>query len=123
MKKFIVAAMAGLLSLAPMTSGTALAEPNHRGGYGDHDRRDRGDWRRDRYERGYERGYDRGHNRAWRRGDRIPHEYRRHYREVNWRRYGYREPPRGYHYVRDDRGETLLIGIATGAVLGVILSQ
>ena len=61
--------------------------------------------------------------RAWRRGDRLPSYYRSNYREVDWRRYGYRAPPRGYHYVRDDRGETLLVGIATGVILGVILAN
>ncbi|WP_395647867.1 RcnB family protein [Terricaulis sp.] len=61
--------------------------------------------------------------RSWRRGDRLPSYYRSHYREVDWRRHGYRAPPRGYHYVRDDRGETLLVGIATGVILGVILAN
>lgn len=61
--------------------------------------------------------------REWRRGDRLPSYYRSNYREVDWRRYGYRAPPRGYHYVRDDRGETLLVGIATGVILGVILAN
>lgn len=64
--------------------------------------------------------YDR---RAWRRGDRLPSYYRDRYRNVDYRYYNLREPPRGYHYVRrDDTGETLLIGIATGAILGVILA-
>ena len=34
-----------------------------------------------------------------------------------------RRPPRGYHYVRDDRGDYLLVGIATGVILGVILAN
>ena len=38
-------------------------------------------------------------------------------------RYGLRRPPRGYHYVRDDRGDYLLVGIATGVILGVILAN
>jgi Ni/Co efflux regulator RcnB len=52
----------------------------------------------------------------WRRGDRLP-TYARGYREVDWRRERLRQPPRGYHYVRDDRGEVLLVGIATGVIL------
>lgn len=140
MKKFAVALFAGLLSLAPIAGGTAFADPYHRGEHwrdrdDDRDHR-RGDWRRDRHERGYDRGYrdrgydrgyergdDRGYHRSWRRGDRLPAEYRHRYRQVDWRRHHYRAPPHGYHYVRDDRGETLLVGIATGVVLGVILSQ
>ncbi|MFT3727024.1 MAG: RcnB family protein [Terricaulis sp.] len=66
----------------------------------------------------YEPGY-----REWRRGDRLPAYYRNSYRDVDWRYYRLREPPRGYHWVRDDRGEYLLVGIATGVILGTILSN
>jgi Ni/Co efflux regulator RcnB len=61
--------------------------------------------------------------RAWRRGDRLPHYYRDHYRAVDWRYHRLRPPPRGYHYVRDDRGDYLLVGIMTGVILGVILAN
>lgn len=60
--------------------------------------------------------------RAWRRGDRLPRYYRDYYRPVDYRYYRLRQPPRGYHYVRDDRGDYLLVGIATGVILGVILA-
>lgn len=58
----------------------------------------------------------------WRRGDRLP-AYARNYRQVDWRREHLRAPPRGYHYVRDDRGEVLLVGIATGVILSILLNQ
>lgn len=61
--------------------------------------------------------------RHWRRGDRLPAYYRSHYRPVDYRYYRLREPPRGYHYVRDDRGDLLLVGIATGVILGIIASN
>jgi Ni/Co efflux regulator RcnB len=63
--------------------------------------------------------------RGWRRGDRRPSYYRSRYVEVrDYHRYGVRRaPPRGYHYVRDDRGDLLLVGIATGVILGIIASQ
>lgn len=61
--------------------------------------------------------------RGWRRGDRLPGYYRDRYRTVDYRAYHLRAPPRGYHYVRDDRGELLLVGIATGVILGIIASQ
>ncbi len=68
---------------------------------------------------GFEPGY-----RAWRRGDRVPAYYRDRYVVVrDYNRYGYRAPPRGYHYVRDDRGDVLLVGIATGVILSAILSH
>jgi Ni/Co efflux regulator RcnB len=62
--------------------------------------------------------------RNWRRGDRLPRYYRDRYVVVrDYDRRGYRRPPRGYHYVRDDRGDLLLVGIATGVILGIIASQ
>lgn len=114
----------------------------------DHDRGDRNDRRRDR-DRGDHDRWDRGrHNgytyrgrwyygpppaayygrydpgyRSWRRGDRLPYYYRNSYRDVDWRYYHLRRPPHGYHWVRDDRGEFLLVGIATGLILGAILSN
>lgn len=66
---------------------------------------------------GFQPGYQ-----AWRRGDRLPGYYQSRYRTVDWRRAHYRAPPRGYQYVRGDRGETLLVGIATGVILSVILN-
>lgn len=115
----------------------------------DHDRRD---WRRERdHDRGYHRGWDRNRYngytyrgvwfygpppiayyddpyydpgyRVWRRGDRLPSYYRSRYREVDWRDCGLRRPPRGYRYVEDDRGGYLLVGIATGIILGAFLSN
>jgi Ni/Co efflux regulator RcnB len=59
----------------------------------------------------------------WRRGDRLTSYGRQHYREVDWRRERLRQPPRGYHYVRDDRGEVLLVGIATGVILSILLGN
>lgn len=59
----------------------------------------------------------------WRRGDRLPNYARTQYREVDWRRERLRQPPRGYHYVRDDRGEVLLVAIATGVILSILLNN
>jgi Ni/Co efflux regulator RcnB len=59
----------------------------------------------------------------WRRGDRLPNYARSSYRQIDWRREHMRAPPRGYHYVRDDRGEVLLVGIATGVILSILLNQ
>ena len=131
MKRFLIASMATLMAASPLAISTASADPprwNHdrgdRGDRGDrydhNDRHDRGD----RYDRGDRRGNrwdDRNHNgysyngrwnygpppaayygrvdygyHAWRRGDRLPGYY--------YYRYRLRSPPRGYHYVRDDRG-------------------
>lgn len=34
--------------------------------------------------------------------------------------YGLREPPRGYHWRRDDRGDFILVAVATGLIASVI---
>lgn len=132
---------------------TAAADPprHHRGYDRDYDRHDRYDRRDERraYRTGYRdgrwddryNGYYRGSRwyygppphhvrdyhpgyRAWRRGDRLPDYYRSRYVVVHdYHRHHLRAPPRGYHYVRDDRGEYLLVGIATGVILGAILAQ
>ena len=99
-------------------------------------RRDQRHWDRSRYN-GYNyrgqwhygpppshyRDVDYGY-RNWRRGDRLPSYYRDRYVVVrDYDRRGYRRPPRGYHYVEDDRGDLLLVGIATGVILGIIASN
>ncbi|MGE0595286.1 MAG: RcnB family protein [Hyphomonadaceae bacterium] len=90
------------------------------------DRRYNGYWRQGRFYHGPPPRHYRDVRydyRAWRRGDRLPSYYRNHYRPIQYDRYRLRPPPRGYHYVRrDDTGEILLLGIATGAILGVILA-
>ena len=60
------------------------------------------------------------YNRVWRRGDYLGH-YHSRYQPVYYSHYRLRPPPRGYHWVRDDRGDFLLAAIATGIILEVIL--
>jgi Ni/Co efflux regulator RcnB len=67
---------------------------------------------------GYETGY-----RSWRRGERLPSYYQDRYRTVDYRRAHLRAPPRGYRYVEDDRGDMLLVALATGVILSVILAN
>lgn len=96
---------------------------------GDYDRRDN-DRRGDNYRRDDNRGqwnnqgrYERQGYRNWRRGDRMSAYDMRRYRDVDYRRHYLRAPPRGYRYIQDDRGDTLLVGIATGVILSILLSQ
>jgi Ni/Co efflux regulator RcnB len=93
-------------------------------------RRHNGYYMNGRYYRGappawaYQRNDYRPGYQSWRRGERLPSYYRSHYREVDWRRAHYRQPPRGYHYVRDDNtGEVLLVALATGVILSILMSQ
>ena len=91
-----------------------------------HDR-DRRDDRR-HYSAGYREGYrdarrhDRRPPHGWARG----HDYRRGYRGpvyvVNdYHHYDLRRPPRGHHWVRDDRGNYLLVAVATGIIADLLL--
>ena len=144
MKRIGIAAAAAIMTIAPL-GATAASAQQYRGDR--HDRYDRNDHRdnrrAERWDQRRHNGYyangrfyygqpTYAHQRAgdyrpawqqWRRGDRLPNYARSHYREVDWRRERLRQPPRGYHYVRDDRGETLLVGLATGVILGIIASQ
>lgn len=113
-------------------SGLAIAAPDHDHGHGHGHDRDRyeqhdhgrhGGWDRDD-DRGWD--HDRGHHygeyrhghRHWERGHRydgpvyVVHDYGR---------YRLRPPPRGYHWVRDDDGQYLLVAVATGIILDMVL--
>lgn len=60
---------------------------------------------------------------AWRRGQRLPVSYRHRYAEVDWRAQHLRAPRRGYHYVRDDSGNILLVAVATGLIASIIANH
>jgi Ni/Co efflux regulator RcnB len=152
MKRFAIAATAALMAVGPLSS-TASAQDYRRNDNGrydrdhrnDNDRNDRRNSHRrgERWNRGAHNGYyvngrwyfgpppasvySRSDYRPgyhqWRRGERLPSYYRAQYRQIDWRREHLRAPPRGYHYVRDDRGEVLLVGIATGVILSILLNN
>ncbi|HWQ86393.1 RcnB family protein [Brevundimonas sp.] len=140
--------MIGALALAALTALPAGASAQS-WGYGDRDRDGRyerwerradrnrhdggrytdrerhNDWRRgrrdqwrDRYDRppyGHAYGY-----RRWHRGAVIPHDYRRSWYVDDYRRYGWRAPPRGYGYYRTDTGDIVVAAIATGVILSLL---
>ena len=142
MKRFILAALAALGMAAPLTSpGAAFADPRGQRGHNPH--------AQGRHDNGLHRGWDRhrfnGYQyrgvwrfgpppvslgeriefgyRPWRRGDRLPDYYRNSLDVVDYRVLRLAPPPRGYHYVRDDRGDYLLVGANTGLILGVALAH
>ena len=120
MKRFAIAA-AALTLIAPFAATTASADPYPGNGYSQHRDNDRHNDRNG--QRGDNRGgwnnqYQGQNN--WRRGDRYDHA---RFRAFDYRREHYREPPRGYRYVRDDRGDTLLVGILSGVILGAIVNN
>ncbi|HET6430743.1 RcnB family protein [Dyella sp.] len=110
-------------------SGLVLAQPSYHGGeHGGYDQgrghgHDRDGDRYDRDDRGPGHGHGPGRNwvppgHRWERGHRydgpvvVVRDYD-HYR--------LREPPRGYHWVRGDDGQYLLVAIATGIILDIVL--
>ncbi len=97
----------------------------------DNDRRDndRGDDRRGndqrdqvRYNDGRDgRGAGPGHN--YRKGDRMPRDYRsRQYVVDDWRGHRLSAPPRGYHWVQTG-GDYVLVAIASGIILQLFLGN
>ncbi|MBD8695696.1 RcnB family protein [Stenotrophomonas sp. WHRI 8082] len=112
-----------------------------------HDRHDRREWRDDRRHAGYYRpappprvvyrpayrpaygpayrpAYGHGPGYGWQ----VGHRYRDYYRGpiyvVNdYNSYHVRRPPRGHHWVRDDRGNLLLVAIATGILADFVINN
>ncbi|EIL97497.1 RcnB family protein [Rhodanobacter sp. 115] len=90
---------------------------DHHGHYDHHDHHDRG--------YGHYDHHDRGRHEGWRRSERW-HRWERGRRYGGpvyvVRDYGYyhlRRPPRGYHWVRGDADNYLLVAIATGIILDI----
>ncbi len=121
--------LAGAAALTLLGGGVASAQSwDHGRGH------DRG------YDRGYGYGYDRGDHRGWDRGehrgwDRDNRGRREWRRGEYWRggyggyyvsdpyRYHLRPAPRGYRWIRDDRGDYILAAIATGLIIDVIANS
>jgi Ni/Co efflux regulator RcnB len=59
----------------------------------------------------------------WRRGQRLPDDYRDNRYVVNdWHGHGLRRPPRGYEW-RQVNGDYVLAAVATGVITSIILSH
>jgi Ni/Co efflux regulator RcnB len=72
----------------------------------------------------YNAGYDgAGPYHNMHRGERLPSRYRSHQYVVNdWRGHHLHAPPRGYHWVQTG-ADYVLVGIATGLIADMILSN
>ncbi|KKB63799.1 hypothetical protein WM40_08860 [Robbsia andropogonis] len=58
----------------------------------------------------------------WRRGQRLPDDYRGDRYVINdWHAHGLRQPPRGYQW-RQINGDYVLVAVATGVISSIILS-
>jgi Ni/Co efflux regulator RcnB len=139
MKKLLsLSAACGVVLM--LASGSVLAQDHGHGhgrgndqhghddgdrGHGrDHDRYVRHDDRRGNGRGRYNSWHDRGRHEGWyKRGGYLPVEYRTRYVVTDWRHDRLREPPRGYHWVRSDNGDFLLVAIATGVIVDLLLNQ
>ncbi len=128
-----------VLAMTLASGGFAFAQPNGRNDRGRNEQMQRSE-QRDRYDndRGrpnYRDDRRRPHdNRRWdergagpnhdfRRGQRLPAEYRhRQYVVDDWRGHRLSAPPRGYHWVQTG-GDYVLVGIATGVILQLFLGS
>lgn len=91
-----------------------------------HDQRDQrdqhADWRGDRGDRHDSFSYG-ARGPEWRRGGRVPPEYRnRQYVVSNWRAHHLNAPPRGYQWVQVG-GDYVLVAVATGIIAQLLLNH
>jgi Ni/Co efflux regulator RcnB len=123
-RTIICALFAATLSLGSMSS---FAQGHGRDDRGDnHDQR--GDNRRD--DHGADRKNDRADHYAygargpeWKRGGRVPAQYRsRQYVVNDWRGHHLSAPPRGQQWVQVG-GDYVLVAVATGIITQLLLNQ
>ena len=125
-KKAIVSAvMAIYLSTGGLTFAQGYGDRNDRGRNDQGQRGDQQDRRdgasRANNDRRDERGA--GPNHDFRRGGRLPSEYRhRQYVVDDWRGHNLSAPPRGYHWVQTG-GDYVLIAIASGIIAQILLGR
>lgn len=149
MKRLAVLAMTSLLAFCFTAPAFAAGDRDHdrgrhgwddrgRGkGHAKHERRERRDDRR-HYSAGYREGYrDARHNdrRYYAPPPRVvyrPYGFERGHRYSNYyggpvyvvsdySRYHLRRPPNGHRWIRDDRGNMLMVAIATGIIADLVL--
>ncbi|MDY7575601.1 RcnB family protein [Actimicrobium sp. CCI2.3] len=151
-KALVSAILAMALGSSGLSFGQGRSDNDHGGDRGDRGRNeqaqrggppDRGDKgrgpdRRDDDRRDNDRGHDNrkearyndgrdgrgagpGHN--YRKGDRLPRDYRsRQYVVDDWRGHRLSAPPRGYHWVQTG-GDYVLVAIASGIILQLFLGN
>ena len=66
--------------------------------------------------------YEQGRRRGWyKKGGHMPSAYRgRRYVVRNWRADRLRPPPLGYHWLRSDNGDFLLVAVSSGIIAGIV---
>ena len=112
-----------------MFSAVVMAQPFDQDHRDQQQRQDQGNHGQNRGNHGHNKNYsgmyDRGRHEGWyKRGGHMPSEYRGgSYVVTDWRNRHLREPPRGYHYVRSDNGDFLLVAITTGIIASILANH
>lgn len=110
--------LCGALLMSSTTAVVAQPQPQNHRDQGHHDNgHDNGHNNKNQHGM-----YERGHSEGWyRKGGHVPQEYRGGSYVVNdWRARHLRQPPRGYHYVRSDNGDILMVAITTGIIASIL---
>ena len=151
MNRLVVAAMTALLAFGSAPAFAAGDRDDDRGrhgwddrgrGHDRHHRHERREWRDDRrhYRNGYRQGYrDARYNDrryyappprvvyrpyGFQRGHRYSHYYGGPVYVINdYDRYHVRRPPHGHRWIRDDRGNMLMVAIATGIIADIVFNH
>jgi Ni/Co efflux regulator RcnB len=66
--------------------------------------------------------YERGHHPTWRKGQRLPPQYRTRSHFVDYRRHHLHAPPRGYRWVQVDSNYAL-VGITSGLIASIVAGR
>ena len=123
MKRFLTASLAVLMLAGGAGAASAQAwrrDPNNNRR---DDQRDRADEQGRRDQARAEDRRDRREYRRWAKGQRLDRQYRdNRYYVSDYRRYGLRQPPRGYRWQRVDN-QFLLTAVATGLIASVIIAN
>jgi Ni/Co efflux regulator RcnB len=119
-------AVATLLVLG-LVSGAASAQHDRDSrGYREYQEHQRHNDRHEAEQRNFRGDNDRhgyGYRHGFRRGDRLPYEYRsRQYVVEDWRHHRLSPPPRGYRWVQVGP-QYMLVAIPTGIVFNVVVMQ
>ncbi len=123
MKRFLTASLAVLMLAGG--AGAAAAQDWRRDHHnnGRDDQRDPADEQGRRDQARAEDRRDRREYRRWAKGQRLDRQYRdNRYYVSDYRRYGLRQPPRGYRWQRVDN-QFLLTAVATGLIASVIIAN
>ncbi|USQ95050.1 RcnB family protein [Caulobacter sp. RL271] len=123
MKRFLTASMAVLMLAGGASAASAQDWRRDHNNNGRYDSRDRAYEQGRRDQARAEDRHDRREYRRWAKGQRLDARYRDHrYYVSDYRRYGLRQPPRGYRWQKVDN-QYLLTAVATGLIASVIIAN